>query len=322
MNKLSTQLHEIKTVAISGHVRPDGDCVGSCLAVYNYLTENYKELDIDVYLESFSDVFNFMTNSDKINSLYDKDKDYDLFIALDCADKERIGDAVKYFERAKKTICIDHHISNKGYADINHILPNASSTCEVVYDLMDEDKISLNTAECLYTGIVHDTGVFQYSNTSEKTMNIAGKLISMGIDFPKIVDKTFYEKSYLQNQILGRALLESIMLLDGRVIASAVRKADMEFYGVTANDLDGIVNQLRITKGVECAIFMYETGNHEYKVSMRSNNNLDVSKIASYFGGGGHVKASGCTMSGTMYDVINNLSLHIEKQLKEIGENV
>lgn len=315
IKNLANQLEGIKTVAIAGHVRPDGDCAGSCLGVYNYIKDNFMDIDVDVYLEEIADVFHFIKNSDKIDSLFKKEKEYDLFISLDSGDKERLGAAVKYFNRAKKTICIDHHISNTGFADINHILPKASSTCEVVYTLLDEDKISKTTAEALYTGIAHDTGVFQYSNTSELTMNIAGKLISKGIDFSRIIDETFYKKTYIQNQILGRALLESILLLNGKIIISALRKADLEFYGVTSKDLEGIVSQLRVTEGVECAIFLYEIGNHEYKVSMRSTDKIDVSKIASYFGGGGHAKAAGCTMAGTIHDVVNNLSVHIEKQL-------
>lgn len=317
MNKLAYQLEGIKTVAIAGHVRPDGDCAGSCLGLYNYIKESFQAIEVDVYLEEISEVFHFIKNSDKIDSLYQKEKEYDLFIALDSGDKERLGNAVKYFDSAKKTICIDHHISNKGYADINHIVANASSTCEIIYTLLDEEKISKRVAEALYTGIVHDTGVFQYSNTSELTMNIAGKLMGKGINFSRIIEETFYKKTYVQNQILGRALLESMLLLNGKVIVSALQKADMVFYGVTSKDLEGIVSQLRVTEGCECAIFLYETGNHEYKVSLRSSDHIDVSKIASYFGGGGHKKAAGCTMAGTIHDVVNNLSLHMERQLKE-----
>jgi phosphoesterase RecJ-like protein len=318
MKNLADQLEGINSVAIAGHVRPDGDCAGSCLGVYNYIKDCFHEIEVDVYLEEISEVFHFIKNSNKIDSLFEKEKEYDLFIALDSGDKERLGAAVKYFDSAKKTICIDHHISNTGFADINYILPKASSTCEIVYTLLEEDKVTKATAEALYTGIAHDTGVFQYSNTSAFTMNIAGKLISKGIDFSKIIDETFYKKTYVQNQILGRALLESILLLDGQIIISALRKVDLDFYGVTSKDLEGIVSQLRVTEGVECAIFLYETGNHEYKVSMRSTDKVDVSKIASYFGGGGHKKAAGCTMAGTMHDVVNNLSLHIEKQLSKL----
>lgn len=316
MEKLAYYLKDINTVAIAGHMRPDGDCTGSCLSVYNYIRDNFENIDADLYLEPIADVFKFIKNTDKIDSSFKSDKKYDLFIALDSGDKERLGEAAKYFDTAKKTICIDHHISNKGYADINYVVPQASSTCELVYNLLDDERITKETAEALYTGIVHDTGCFQYSSTSKETMLIAGSLMDKGIDFSRIVEDTFYKKTYVQNQILGRALLESILLLSGKVIVSVLRKSDMDFYGVDAKDLDGIVSQLRVTKGVECAIFMYETGNHEYKVSMRSTQNVDVSSIALYFGGGGHKKAAGCSMAGTMHDVINNLTLHIEKQLE------
>ncbi len=171
-------------------------------------------------------------------------------------------------------------------------------------------------AECLYTGIVHDTGVFKYSCTSRKTMEIAGKLMEKGIDFGGIIDNSFYKKTYIQNQILGRALLESITFFEGRCIFSAIRRNEMEFYGVDSKDLDGIIDQLRLTEGVEVAIFIYQTGAQEFKVSMRSQKVVDVSRIAAYFGGGGHVRAAGCSMNGSIHDVINNLSDEIARQLK------
>lgn len=164
-------------------------------------------------------------------------------------------------------------------------------------------------------GIAHDTGIFQYSCTSPETMRIAGELMGKGINFSEILEKTYFQKTYVQNQILGRALLESILVLDNKCIISGVRKKEMEFYNITPMDLEGIVSQLRNTKGVEAAIFLYEMGNQEYRVSMRSNGAVDVQKVASYFGGGGHVRAAGCTMQGSFYDVINNLTLHIEEQM-------
>ena len=139
-----------------------------------------------------------------------------------------------------------------------------------------------------------------------------------GINFTEIIDGSFFRKTYVQNQILGRALLESITFLHGKCIFSVVRLKDMDFYGVTSKDLDGIIDQLRITEGVHCAIFMYEIEPQIFKVSLRSNTELNVAKIAGFFGGGGHVKAAGCTMSGTIYDVINNLSGHIEQQMIQL----
>jgi len=195
------------------------------------------------------------------------------------------------------------------------VVADASSTCEVLYDQLDDGKIDKAIAECLYTGIIHDTGVFKYSCTSAHTMEIAGKLMAKGIDFGAIIDNSFYKKTYIQNQILGRALLESITFFDGKCIFSAIRENEMKFYGVEGKDMDGIIDQLRLTEGVEVAIFLYQTGAQEFKVSLRSQYIVDVSKIAAFFGGGGHVRAAGCTMSGSIHDVINNLSLHIEKQL-------
>ncbi|MDK2809125.1 MAG: bifunctional oligoribonuclease and phosphatase NrnA, partial [Clostridiales bacterium] len=201
----------------------------------------------------------------------------------------------------------------------NILEPKRSSTCELLFSLMEEDKISKETAKALYLGIVYDTGVFKHSNTTIDTMQAAGKLIDKGVPFSKIIDETFYQKTYLQNQILGRCLLESFLLLDGKVIASCVERRILDFYGATAEDMDGIVDQMRVTKGVEVALFAYEIASGEYKVSMRSNGLVDVNKIAVYFGGGGHIKAAGCTLKGRYHDVITNITGHIESQLKQIG---
>lgn len=123
----------------------------------------------------------------------------------------------------------------------------------------------------------------------------------------------------MQNLLLGRALLESIQFMNGKCIVSGLVKKTLDFYHADSKDLEGIVSHLNQTAGVECAIFMYQTGVQEYKVSLRSKGKVDVAKIAVFFGGGGHVRAAGCTMKGTFHDVVNNLSLHIEKQMKETG---
>lgn len=317
MIKLASQLEGIRTVAIAGHVRPDGDCVGSCMGLYLYLKENYPSLETDVYLEEPKEGFSYIRDLDQIQTICREDQTYDLFITLDASAPDRIGVAFSCFEHAEKRLCIDHHISNPGFGDINVIVPDSSSSCEVLFEMLEEEKISTDCAAALYTGIVHDTGVFQYSCTSSRTMTIAGVLMDKGIDFSHIVDESFYTKSYVQNQVLGRCLMESILVLNGKCIVGVVNEKDMEFYGIQAKELDGIVSQLRVTRGVEAAVFMYQTSAQEYKVSLRSNGAVDVSAIASYFGGGGHVKAAGCTLQGSSYDVINNLTLHIEKQLRE-----
>ena len=315
MEKIANELAEVNTVAIAGHVRPDGDCVGSCMGLYLYLKENYPEIATDVYLELPGEQFSFLSCFEEIKTAYEPGKVYDLLITLDVSDKNRIGVALEGYETAKKRVCIDHHISNRGLGDVNEIRPNASSTCEVLYTLLEEEKVSKVVAEALYTGMVHDTGVFQYSCTSPETMRIAAKLMEKDIPFTKIVEESFYEKTYVQNQILGRCLMESILIMDGKCVIGVVKKKMMDFYHVEPKDLDGVVQQLRVIKGVEVAIFIYEVKPQEFKVSLRSKGKVNVNEVASYFGGGGHVLAAGCTFHGSVYDVMNNLLEIIEKQL-------
>ncbi len=257
MSRLMEMAREADTIAILGHTRPDGDCVGSCLAVCNYLLEQYPEKTVQVYLEKPADKFCYLKRFDTISQDAQAGQDYDLCICLDSGDKTRLGSFLGYLDRAKHSICLDHHVTNRGYAEENVVLADASSTCEVMYQFLEEEKISTSVAECLYTGIIHDTNVFKNSNTSAYTMEIAGKLMAKGIPFGKIIDDTFFKKSYVQNQILGRALLESISFMDGRCIFAAVRQKDLDFYGADHTDLEGIVDELRLTVGVECSIFLH-----------------------------------------------------------------
>ena len=310
---LSDILKDVKSVGITGHIRPDGDCAGSVLALYNYIVENMPETDVDLYLEQPGSEFYYLKNIDKIKNT-PEDKKYDVFFVLDCSSLDRIEPFISCFNNASKTVCIDHHVSNTGFTDLSKIEPQASSACEVLYGTMDADKISRNVAECIYTGIIHDTGVFKYSCTSKKTMEIAGEMMEKGIDYSDIIDNTFYKKTYVQNQILGRALLESVLFYDGKCIFTTVTMDEMEFYGVTGRELGGIVEQLRLTDGVEVAIFLYQTGEEEYKVSLRSKKKIDVAAIATQFGGGGHVRAAGYTAKGSVYQIINSIGELIEKQ--------
>lgn len=316
MLNLKQELQDVNSVAILGHIRPDGDCIGSCMALYNYIVTYFPKIETTVYLQEFLPEFLMLKNADQAVHECTEEKTYDLCFSMDSADKERHGEFVKYFDGAKRTVGIDHHISNRGFADEHLIVSNASATAEVLYDLIGKDHLTKDIAECLYLGIAHDTGVFQYSNASPKTFRTVADLLEAGVEGNRIVDETFYQKSYAQNQLFGKTLMESILLMDGKVIVGSVKLKDMEFYGVTPKELDGIVSQLRYTRGVEVAIFTYELAQQRYKVSMRSNGRVDVSKVAGYFGGGGHVKAAGCELSGNYHDVVNNLTLHIEAQLQ------
>ena len=190
MSTLEELLQGAKTVALSGHIRPDGDCVGSVMSVYQYMKKNMPEMEVKVFLETPSSVFDCIEGIENIDSSMKTMEEFDVFMAMDCT-ADRLGDAQPIFDRAKTKINIDHHVSNVGCGDINIVVPDASSTCEVVYDLLDAQKLDIEIAKTIYIGMIHDTGVFKYSNTSPKTLQIAANLISYGFDFPKIIVETF-----------------------------------------------------------------------------------------------------------------------------------
>ena len=309
-------LEGAKTIAIGGHVRPDGDCVGSCMGMYLYLKEVYPEKQVDIYLQNIPDSLKVLDGMDEIREEIPEGNIYDLFICQDCGDKDRLDFSAPLFENAKHTFCIDHHISNQGFAEHSYVVPEASSTSELVYRLLDKEKISDEVAKALYLGIVHDTGVFQYSCASPQTFHVAAELLEKKFDAPKMIQETYYQKSFAQNKILGFALMNAELFCDGLCIATFLKKEDMDKFGVTSRDLDGIVAQLRNTSGVEVAVFMYELETGVYKVSLRASNYANVSVIAQMFGGGGHVKAAGCSMNGTPEEIMAKLTEQLELQLR------
>ena len=317
MIRITEEVRNAGSIAVSGHIRPDGDCVGSVMGLYLYLKKELPEAEVDVYLEKPAEIFDCISHIEDIKSEFnnvDTGKIYDVFIVLDCAD-DRLGEVRVLYEKARKKINIDHHISNPGCGDVRIVEPERSSTAELLYDLMDPAALDEEIARALYIGIIHDTGVLRYSNTAPHTLQVVSELIKFGFDISKIIDDTFYEKTYVQTQIMGRAILESVRFMHDKCIVSMVSRRMMDFYQVTPQDLDGIVNQLLAVKGVECAIFMYEIRTLEYKISMRSKGRVDVAAVAMRFGGGGHVRAAGCTMNGTYHDNINNLAIGIAEQL-------
>ncbi|MBQ4231898.1 MAG: bifunctional oligoribonuclease/PAP phosphatase NrnA [Lachnospiraceae bacterium] len=329
MSQFWHAIESAKTIAIGGHKKPDGDCVGSSIGLYNYITENYPDKEVKCYLGEYAKEFEILEGLANACTCVDEKSfkeaihsapTYDLFIALDTSNTERL-EFFKIFEAARDKILADHHITNERYARLNLVF-ESSSAAEACYDLIAfrEDKefplLSKPVADAIYLGIIHDTGVFKHSNTTRHTMEIAGALLECGVSSSKMIDGTFYHKTYTQNLILARVLLESELYFDGKVITGVVPREYLDLYNASKPDLEGIVDQLRITEGVEAAIFAYETeGEGNYKYSMRSNDIVDVSKIAVKFGGGGHVRAAGCTIEGSAKEGLALLIDEIKKQL-------
>lgn len=314
MNDLIREIENADSIAITGHINPDGDCIGSTLGMYNYITNNYPGKKVQVYLQEFPDVFMFLNGASEVKHETD-DEIYDLFMSLDCGDPDRFTPFAQYFETAKRTLCIDHHISNKGFGDVCYVEPQACSAAEAIFKLLDEDKINQPCAEALYMGIVHDTGVFKHSNTTRSAMTIAGILIEKGARPSFVIDETFYKKTLTQNKLLGYALLGMKQLANGKIAHTLLTFEDFEKFGASKMDTDGIVDQLRLTSGTEVAFFMYQSGENEYKISLRANNIVNVSEIACSHGGGGHVKAAGCNIKGDPDKIVAEIVAEIEKQL-------
>lgn len=319
---LETEIENADRIGIAGHVRPDGDCVGSLLAVYNYIHENFPDKDLHAFLEPIPDCFSFLTNADRIEEPGKPQAPFDLFIVVDCGEPGRLGDAEEYLKGAR-TICIDHHLSNgDGFADLNYIVPDASSACELVYNLLPKEAISREIAECIYTGMVTDTGVFQYSSTHHSTMEAAGQLMDLGIDYPAIVDRVFNEKTFVQNRLMGLALMKAKLNETGSVISSVITTEDFRTCQADPMDTEGIVSQLRVTRGVQAAVFLHQNPDGTYKGSLRAKGNiLNVAEIAQNFHGGGHAKAAGFRVDQDQDpdEVISAISQAVEEQLRNGG---
>lgn len=311
-NEIIKYITDSKTILILGHTKPDGDCVGACLAMARYILNQFYNKEVNIYLKDIPSTYDYLNFQDLIINQPKYDV-YDLTIALDCADIERIGDK-RYFENAKKTINIDHHISNTKFGHINYI-KIVSSTCEIIYELITSKNITKKIAQAIYTGIIYDTGIFRHQTTTKKTLQIASELIEFDINFSKIIDKLFYEKTYKQNKLLGVALANSKLILNDKCIYSYISNNEVKKLNIKSGDTEGIIDQLRSTIGVLCAYFIYEVEPNKFKISFRSNDIVDVCKIAKIYNGGGHIRAAGCSVEGEIENVINDINSYINNQL-------
>lgn len=313
--KINDIIGDASTVGIAGHVRPDGDCVGSCMSLYNYLKKNRPDIQVRVFLEFVDEKFRLIHNTDKIETEGFDGTKFDLFISLDTASFERLGENAPFFEHAKRTVCIDHHKSNSGYAEYNYIVSEASSASEVLYGLLDVELFDKSIAEPMYMGIAHDSGVFRFQSTTSKTMNIAAKMIDFGVEVNSILEDTFYRKTYNQLMITAKIQSNAILCMEGKCIYGYCTSDMMKEYGVTTNDLDAVIASIRNVAGVEVAMFVYQLEENKFKVSLRSKKYVDVSEIAVSFGGGGHARAAGFDVEGSLEKVIKCVTDRIGEKI-------
>lgn len=299
-NNLKEELANAKNILIISHVNPDGDTLGASVAMFLALSKAYPQKEITVTaLNQIPELYEFIPSVEKIVPIENlsQDKYFDMAIAVDVASKDRMSKALTFFDNARITVNIDHHKTNNAYGTINFVEPHASSASEVVFKLLKncDFEIEKDTANCIYTGIMTDTGSFRYENTSEHTFEIASELIALGAD-PCKISKAYYDcRPKAMVSLHAHAVCNAVFLYDNRVAYTYVTKEVFEKCNAQDEHTDGIAELLRQIKTVELAFVLKETSMGHTKISMRSKS-IDCAKLCEKYDGGGHAHAAGCTI--------------------------
>ncbi|MFI3173857.1 MAG: bifunctional oligoribonuclease/PAP phosphatase NrnA [Bacillota bacterium] len=307
-------LKQYDSILLCGHTNPDGDAIGSVLALATSLSLIGKK--VQVYLETYGKRYDTIPNKHFIVKR-DEIKECELFVSLDCGDKDRFSMILNHFKKAKKTLNIDHHISNPSFADMNYVIKGASSTCEIVYHIL-EDTLPINRDICtaLYAGIIFDTGGFRHSSTTAETLRIASELMKYDIPFNDIYIQFFDTKPFSEIKITAAALQNAKLCYDGKLIVSTITKEELKLFDATHEDIGGVVSYIKGVEGVKIACFLYEkAADGQVKVSLRCDDGYDVAAFAQRYGGGGHVKAAGCTLKMSMAEAEKKILEEIKELL-------
>jgi bifunctional oligoribonuclease and PAP phosphatase NrnA len=303
--QIGQALREGGRFAVLSHVRPDGDALGSQLA----LGLSLKRLGKDVRIwneEGMLEKYSFLPSANLLTKPPADPEDVDVAIALDTAIQNRLGTALPAVRSAKVWINIDHHPSNPGYGDLVYINPKAPATGQILFELIRSEKLPIDTAiaENLYVAISTDTGSFQYPNTTARTFEMAAELVRAGVDVGRVSQLTYENyprrRAELLRDLLGTMRFEA----NDRVASFSLSLATAKKLGVLPEDNEGLIDHLRAIHGVIVAVFFEELADGKVRVSMRSKREkVNVCAICEKFGGGGHVLAAGARLPGTLAEV-------------------
>ena len=295
IRKVIRKIRSARSFVVSAHVNLEGDALGSVLAMYALLRKMKKK--VVVYNSDVTpEIYKFLPNSGVITNTLDEDG-FDVAIVLDCSDASRTGRVKDYLGNVGCIINIDHHISNTMFGDINWVDPRASSACEMVYKLCRELKImDGKIAECLYTGISTDTGNFTYANATAETHRIVANLMGYGINPHKIYENL--HSLCVPGDLKAMGYIFSSLKLDPRkqICWAVIKKWEEKNYDLT----EVIFTMMRLLKGVEVFLLFKRVDRNKVRVNFRSRSRVDVNKIAKFFGGGGHKRASGTTIEDSL----------------------
>lgn len=316
LDNIIEEIKKAESIVILTHETPDGDAIGSSLAMKVALKKLGK--NADVIIREVPKIFNFLPESGEIKKDTDIEK-YDLAISLDCADFKRlVGN--EYFESAKQTIVIDHHGSNKMYGDINFVNPVSPACCQILIGMFQYFEIDIDRelGTCILTGIITDTGGFRYSGVTTETFEFTAELLEKGVNVSDIYKRVLDTKTKANFELTKRAIDRMEFLEDGKVTFTYITNTDLLEVNAEIGDHEGLVEIGRDIEGVEVSVFIRQKDEEKntYKVSMRSNEYVNVSDVCLMFGGGGHEKAAGAIVQGDIEQVKQKILKELKKVLK------
>ena len=315
LREIGRVLEEAGSVLLFPHINPDGDCMGSCIALCHAL----RGLGKEAWVLIENDLPDHLAWIDDGSCTKDKAvlPDPDVTMCVDCCEEKRFPGRVKAFRSGKATLCIDHHRLDECGWDRYYIDPEAAATAEIVFDLMKECgwAIDEETARALFVGICSDTGGFRYSNTTPGTHRIAAELMECGVDVYDINVRLFQSVDLREIKVIRQALDTMDVFAGGKAAMACLSEEDRLSCGARIQDTESVINWLRDIRGVQIAAFLKEDGGR-IRVSFRAKNEGNVAAIAAAFGGGGHIKAAGCTMDESLESARAKLKKAIEDSLK------
>lgn len=313
LDNILEEIKKAEKIVILTHENPDGDAIGSSLAMYKALVKMGKNPDLIV--PELPRVFEFLPDADKIKK-EGLSEPYDLAIALDAATLKMLNGWSNYFETAKVKIVIDHHGTNTMYGDINFVNPDAPAAAQVLIHIIEYFGVEIDKeiGTCILTGIITDTGGFQYQSTTPETFEFAAELLKKGVNVSDIYKRVLDTKTRANYELRKRAIDRMEFFEDGKIAFTYITKKDFEEVNAESGDHEGIVNEGRSIEGVEVSIFLRET-DKGFKGSLRSNSYVNVSDVCLMFGGGGHIHAAGCNMSSNLEQakekLINQVKMYL-----------
>ena len=315
LDKILEEINKAESIVILTHEHPDGDAVGTSLALYNALKICGKD-NLDLIIPECPNTFMFLPNASDIKK-ESSIENYDLAITIDCANFKMLNGWSKYFENANTTVVIDHHGTNTMYGDYNFVNPDAPACAEVMIVALNHFNMEINKdiGTCLLAGIITDTGGFKYQGVTAETFEFVAKLLNKGVNVSDTYRKVLQVKTKSAFELSRIASNRLEFLEDGKIAYTYLTLEDYDKVNAVYGDHEGIVDMGRDVKGVEVSIFIREVRGKGLKVSLRSNEKVNVDEIALLFGGGGHLKAAGFPINGDLEAVKEKIINEVKRYL-------